>query len=76
MKFPHIEYDPVLGGINGESAIEVYKFLADEASFEGDKVKAALFHAKVKNLSSVVPASVSDRYIDEAIAKYGRKKAS
>jgi len=76
MKFPHIEYDHVSGGVSGESAIEVYKFLADEAAFDGDMVKAAMFRAKVKSLSSVVPASVSDQHINEAIKRYGRKKAS
>tara|TARA_R110000803_G_scaffold33099_4_gene72582 strand:- start:184 stop:417 length:234 start_codon:yes stop_codon:yes gene_type:complete len=72
-KFPHVEYDPVGGGVRGESAIEIYKFLADEAEFDGDVVKGALFKARAKQLSVVPPASVGDEDLKEAIAKWGKK---
>lgn len=73
MKFPQVERDPLNGGIKGASAIAVYEFLAEEADFEGDTIKAAMFKAQIKNLRAVVPASVSDKYLSEAVQKYGMR---
>jgi hypothetical protein len=45
MKFPQVERDPMTNGVKGKSAIAVYEFLAEEADFEGDTVRAGDFQS-------------------------------
>jgi hypothetical protein len=73
MKFPQVERDPMTNGVKGKSAIAVYEFLAEEADFEGDTVRAAIFKAQAKRLQNILPESVSDKYVNEAISKWGAR---
>ena len=72
-KFPEVEYDPVNGGVSGETAKQIYMFLADEADFNGDRMRAALYKANAESFEAVPRAAVTDKAITEAIAKWGRK---
>jgi hypothetical protein len=72
-KFPTIEYDGVSGMVSGRSAEQVYRFLADEADMDGNRMEAALYRAQADRLMEVPAAGIKDKAVDDAIAKWGRK---
>ena len=71
-KFPLVEYDTVSGLVNGDTAKQIYRFLADEADMEGRALEAAMYRAKADSCEAVPPAGIKDNAITEAIAKWGR----
>jgi hypothetical protein len=72
-KIPPVERNIVLPNcLTGKSAFDWCKFLAEEYDFEGDAVMANMFRAKAHAFSLVMPACVSDKFIEDGIVKFSK----
>jgi hypothetical protein len=69
---PKIERDPISGGLMYESAIEWYRFLADEALFEeGDAAKSDHYISQAEAMSHGPQGGViNSRVLEEEIKRW------
>ena len=71
-KVPTVERDALTGGLMYESAIEWYRFLADEALFEeGDAAKSDHYISQAEAMSQGPRGGViNSRVLEEEIKKW------
>jgi len=72
-RIPSVKRDHVSGGITIETAVDWYRFLADEAYFEGDALKCSEFTAKAESLSGSPQGVLHSVEIENAIRKWSRR---
>jgi hypothetical protein len=73
-KIPLVERDGVGNGVRGESAIQWYEFLAEEADLAGRPMEYSMWKAKSENVSLAHVCIIYDKKLEEEITKWMQKK--
>lgn len=73
-KIPLVERDRVGHGVKGETAVQWYEFLAEEAYLAGDSMEYSVWKAKAESVSLAHACSIYDKKLEEEITKWMQKR--
>jgi hypothetical protein len=74
-RVPSVEREGVLGGLTYQSAVNWFRFLADEAYFEGDALKCSRYMARAEEMEKHPAGSIHSKDLEEAIKKWASRKS-
>lgn len=75
-RVPAVERERVLGGLTYQSAVNWFRFLADEAYFEGDALKYSEYMSRADRMEDSPTGSIHSKDLEEAIKKWASKKSN